>query len=165
MKNLLTGSPFFKKRGLKKKLTGTLLMLALLLTTQSQFARADEEAGEDYYDPELDADDLAERVAEMPDSSANQVDPIKKKKLLDKYGKKPFVVSVDSIEPEGGPTSGNTRVLVRGGPFQDLAILFPKPKCKFGKKNLIVDATYVLCQASPLGTEDLEGKHSDKVRI
>ena len=51
MKNLLTGSPFFKKRGLKKKLTGTLLMLALLLTTQSQFARADEEAGEDYYDP------------------------------------------------------------------------------------------------------------------
>jgi hypothetical protein len=152
MKNLLTGSPIFKKRGLKKKLTGTLLVLALLMTTQSQFARADEEAGEDYYDPELDAEDLADRVAEMPDSSANQVDPILKKKLLDKYAKKPFVVSIDSIEPEGGPTSGNTRVLVRGGPFQDLAVLFPKPKCKFGKKTLIVDATYVKCQASPLGT-------------
>jgi hypothetical protein len=53
----------------------------------------------------------------MPGSSASQVDPVKKKKLLDKYGKKPFVVSVDSIEPEGGPTTGNTRVLVRGGPF------------------------------------------------
>jgi len=117
MKNLLTGSPFLHKRGLKKKLAGSLLLLALLMTSQSQFARADEEAGDDYYDPELDGDDLADRVADMPDSSANQVDPVKKKKLLDKYGKKPFVVSVDSIEPEGGPTTGNTRVLVRGGPF------------------------------------------------
>jgi hypothetical protein len=55
----------------------------------------------------------------MPDTLQNMIDPIKKKKLLDKYGKKPFTVSVDSIEPEGGPTTGNTRVLVRGGPFQD----------------------------------------------
>lgn len=85
--------------------------------SRSHLARAEEEAGDDYFDPDLDADDLAQRVSEMPESPANQVDPIKKKKLLDKYGKKPFVVSVDSIEPEGGPTTGNTRVLVRGGPF------------------------------------------------
>ena len=114
MKSFLIGRPSW---GLKKKLTGSLFCLALLTLSQSHFARADEESGEDYYDPDLDADDLAERVAQMPDSSANQVDPVKKKKLLDKYGKKPFVVSVDSIEPEGGPTTGNTRVLVRGGPF------------------------------------------------
>lgn len=85
--------------------------------SQSHLVRAEDEAVDDNFDPDLDADDLAQRVSEMPDSTANQVDPIKKKKLLDKYGKKPFVVSVDSIEPEGGPTTGNTRVLVRGGPF------------------------------------------------
>lgn len=35
----------------------------------SSVVRADEEPGEDYYDPELDADDLAERLADMPDSA------------------------------------------------------------------------------------------------
>lgn len=45
------------------------------------------------------------------------VDPALKKRLIERYGKKPFTVSVDSIEPEGGPTTGQTRVLVRGGPF------------------------------------------------
>ena len=64
---------------------------------------------------------------------------------MDKYGGRPFSVSVDSIEPEGGPITGNTRVLVRGGPFNDLQVLFPHPKCKFGKYDLVVDATYVLC--------------------
>lgn len=87
------------------------------MMSQSLFARADEEDGDDYYDTDIDADNLAQIISEMPDSSGNQADPIKKKKLIDKYGKKPFVVSVDSIEPEGGPTTGNTRVLVRGGPF------------------------------------------------
>lgn len=28
-------------------------------------------------------------------------------------------VWIDSIEPEGGPTTGMTRVTVRGGPFGD----------------------------------------------
>jgi hypothetical protein len=149
--------------GLKKKLGYTALLLSLLLMSQSQVARAQED--EDYYDPELDSDDLAARLSEMPDSSQSMIDPVKKKSIIDKYGKKPFTVAVDSIEPEGGPTTGNTRVLVRGGPFQDLQALFPKPKCKFGKQSLIVDATYVLCQTSPLGTEDFEGRHSDKVRI
>lgn len=70
--NLLTDNPFSQKRGgIKKKLTGALLLLALLMTSSKHFARADEEAGEDYYDPDLDADDLASRVAEMPDSAAN----------------------------------------------------------------------------------------------
>lgn len=52
--------------------------------------RADKEAGEDYYDPELDTDDLAHRLVEMPDSSQNAVDPALRKKLLEKYGKRPF---------------------------------------------------------------------------
>jgi hypothetical protein len=92
------------------------ICLALITTVESfPKTRADEEAGEDY--PELGADDLAERLAEMPDVASNVVDPALKKRLIEKYGKRPFTVSVDSIEPEGGPTSGGTRVLVRGGPF------------------------------------------------
>lgn len=75
------------------------------------------------------------------------------------------MVSVDSIEPEGGPTTGDTRVLVRGGPFKDLEILFPKPKCKFGRHDLVVDATYVLCTNSPTPIEHLEPRHRQKVKI
>lgn len=80
-----------------------------------------------------------------------------------RYGGPGFKVSVDSIEPEGGPTTGNTRVLVRGGPFKDLQILYPKPKCKFGRYDMIVDATYVLCTTSPTLTEEREAHHKDKV--
>lgn len=80
-----------------------------------------------------------------------------------RYGGPGFKVSVDSIEPEGGPTTGNTRVLVRGGPFKDLQILYPKPKCKFGRYDMIVDATYVLCTTNPTATEEREAHHKDKV--
>jgi hypothetical protein len=95
---------------------------------------------DDYYDPGYDADDLADVVASMPGVESNKVDPVLKKQLLDKYGRTPFLVNVDSIEPEGGPTTGNTRVIVRGGPFKDMNVLFPKPKCKFGSNNKVVDA-------------------------
>lgn len=90
-------------------------------------------------------------------------DEIKKQEIYQKYGGPGFKVSVDSIEPEGGPTSGNTRILVRGGPFKDLQILYPKPKCKFGKYDMIVDATYVLCTTSPTAIEEHEARHRDKV--
>lgn len=115
------------------------------------------------YDPGID--DLSEVLASMPDVDANFFDPEKKKALIEKYGKRPFTVAVDSIEPEGGPTIGNTRVLVRGGPLTDLEILFPHPKCKFGKYDNVVDATYVLCTVSPTAIEDNEPRHKSKVRI
>lgn len=70
---------------------------------------------------------------------------------------------MDSIEPEAGPTTGQTRVLVRGGPFKDLAQLFPKPKCKFGRNDLVVEATYVMCMTSPTAIEEHEGRHINKV--
>lgn len=62
-------------------------------------------------------------------------------------------VEVASIEPEAGPISGNTRVLVRGGPFKDMNIIYPRPKCKFGKHSLVVDATYVTCTTEPTPIE------------
>lgn len=101
----------------------------------------------------------------MPDVSDNMVDQEKRKALIAKYGHKDFQVRIDSIEPEGGPTTGNTRVLVRGGPFFEMNIIFPKPKCKFGKHDMVVDATYVLCTASPTAIEDLEPRHRNKVRL
>jgi len=95
--------------------------------------------------------------------SLNSVDPATRDRLVRQYGNAPFAVTVDSIEPEGGPTTGQTRVLVRGGPFKDLGALFPHPKCKFGRNDLVVDATYVLCTSSPTAVEELEGRHSNKV--
>ena len=89
----------------------------------------------------------------MPDASNNYGDPGKKEELLAIWGDKEFTLSVDSIEPEGGPTYGNTRVLVRGGPFADLQLLFPHPKCKFGSHANVVEATYVLCTTSPTPVE------------
>lgn len=70
-----------------------------------------------------------------------------------KYGDGKVSVSVTSIEPEGGPISGNTRVLVRGGPFKDLSMVYPHPKCKFGKHSLVVEATYVFCTTEPTPIE------------
>ena len=72
-------------------------------------------------------------------------------------------LQIDSIEPEGGPITGETRVLVRGGPFEDMTLIYPRPKCKFGANDRIVDATYVKCHERPLKTEDAEGKSKDKV--
>ena len=74
-------------------------------------------------------------------------------------------LQIDSIEPEGGPMTGETRVLVRGGPFEDMSLLYPRPKCKFGANDRIVSATYVKCHERPLKTEDWEGKSKDKVSI
>ena len=81
------------------------------------------------------------------------------KRLQDQYGNGKVTVRADSIEPEGGPTTGNTRVLVRGGPFKDMAYVYTKPKCKFGKNDMVVDATYVLCTTSPTAIEEKEARH------
>ena len=41
----------------------------------------------------------------------------KRQALEEKYRDKPLEVQIDSIDPAGGPITGNTRVTVRGGPF------------------------------------------------
>ena len=74
-------------------------------------------------------------------------------------------LTIDSIEPEGGPITGETRVLVRGGPFEDMTLLYPRPKCKFGANDRVVEATYVKSHEKPLKMEDNEGKSKDKVSL
>jgi hypothetical protein len=108
--------------------------------------------------------DLQANMNEIDSSSTSRnIDPIKRQQLLEKYGNKPFTVHLDSIEPEAGPITGGTRVLVRGGPFKEVDALFPRPKCKFGRNNLIVDATYVSCSLSPTPVNLREGRHAEKV--
>jgi len=41
----------------------------------------------------------------------------KRNELALKYEGDNIGLAIDSIEPEGGPITGETRVLVRGGPF------------------------------------------------
>jgi hypothetical protein len=72
-------------------------------------------------------------------------------------------LEIDSIEPNAGPMTGDTRVLVRGGPFDEMDLIYPRPKCKFGANDRVVEATYVKCTQKPLGMNELEGKNKAKV--
>lgn len=57
-------------------------------------------------------------------------------------------IYITSIVPPAGPTTGNTRVLVRGkglDPNPD----YPNPVCKFGLVSNVVKATYVRCSENP----------------
>lgn len=54
-------------------------------------------------------------------------------------------------------------MLVRGGPFNNLQYVYTKPKCKFGRHDKVVDATYVLCTVSPTPIESTEARHAGKV--
>ena len=81
------------------------------------------------------------------------------------YGEGKVEIKLSSIEPEGGPTDGDTRVLVRGGPFHNMLPVYPNPKCRFGSNSRIVDATYVMCTQSPISVKGVEPHFKDKVRI
>ena len=58
--------------------------------------------------------------------------------------------------------TGGTRVIIRGGPFANMSLLYPEPKCKFGSKAKIVLATYVTCTTKILDVSDLEGKKANR---
>jgi len=55
--------------------------------------------------------------------------------------------------------------MVRGGPFKDMELIYPKPKCKFGKRDMVVSATYVSCTESPLDVLAIEGKHKNRQAV
>ena len=76
---------------------------------------------------------------------------------------KEFPLEIDSIEPTGGPTTGDTRVLVRGGPFEEMDLIYPNPMCKFGANDRVVKATYVKCSKRPISMVELEGRNKMKV--
>ena len=76
--------------------------------------------------------------------------------MQEKYGDGKVRIYISSIEPEAGPTDGDTRVLVRGGPFANMVSVYPHPKCRFGNNSMVVDADYVKCNESPIPAKDFE---------
>lgn len=66
------------------------------------------------------------------------------------------------IEPNAGPLSGNTRVLVRASELAGLQTRYPNPKCKFGRNDRIVAGTYVKCTPEPRKIWEMEPPTSAK---
>lgn len=64
---------------------------------------------------------------------------------------------ITDIYPRHGPTTGNTLVIVRGGPFAKYVNEHPEPKCKFG--DAITSGTYVPCPPTHRFIYGFEGKH------
>lgn len=128
------------------------LILGLLVANLgTQLARAEENddkySVENYQREEMN---VTEKDLTSYDEDRNiGVDHEKENELAAKYGKGKVMIEVASIEPEGGPTTGDTRVLVRGGPFNDMRLIYHWPKCRFGRKDMVVDATYVPCATAP----------------
>ena len=59
-------------------------------------------------------------------------------------------ISIMGIEPNGGLTSGETRVLVRLNNFkQELISTYPHPSCRFGSAKYTVAGTYTKCTPKP----------------
>lgn len=65
--------------------------------------------------------------------------------LKARYKRGEYQLTIESIQPHGGPTSGQTRVLVRMDNLAPFVDTYPKPRCKFGSNSHIVDALYVKC--------------------
>lgn len=97
-----------------------------------------------------------EEYAKLPLTDRDQIK--RRSELLEMYkpggSLYPLTTHIESIEPHGGPTTGTTRVTVRGGPFKDMWLIHPKPMCKFGRSDMVVTATYVTCSPKPAGIND-----------
>jgi hypothetical protein len=71
-------------------------------------------------------------------------------------------IRLHGIEPAQGPITGETRVLVRGGPFTHWERDYPNPKCKFGADAYIVPATYVSCAQNITSVFTREARSKDR---
>lgn len=69
----------------------------------------------------------------------------------------PTDVVIQGIEPNSGPVSGETRVIVRLKDFdKNLIESYPRPKCRFGTQKDTVNATYVSCSPKPRAVSEKE---------
>ena len=71
------------------------------------------------------------------------------------------MITITNITPNTGPTSGSTRVLVRGLGLEPRDE-YPNPVCKFGVIENIVKATYVTCTPKPRAPGEAEPSTPDK---
>ena len=71
-------------------------------------------------------------------------------------------VELHGIEPNAGPLSGGTRVLVRGTDFTNMDTLYPNPKWRFGRDDKIVSGSYIKCTPEPKKIWEMEPPTSAK---
>ena len=75
-------------------------------------------------------------------------------------------ISIMGIEPNGGLTSGETRVLVRLMNFkQDLITTYPHPMCRFGSAQHTVTGTYTKCTPKPRKPGERQPSAMEKTEI
>ena len=73
---------------------------------------------------------------------------------------------IEGIEPNSGPTSGETRVLVRMHNFnEELIPEYPHPNCRFGSVKFTVNATYVRCAPEPRKVGEREPTQEERTEI
>ena len=73
---------------------------------------------------------------------------------------------MEGIEPNSGPTTGETRVLVRLRNFdQELIPDYPHPNCRFGSVKYTVNATYVRCAPQPRKVGEREPTQEERTEI
>ena len=72
-------------------------------------------------------------------------------------------IRIDNISPAHGPTTGDTKVIVRGGPFAQYQQEHPEPKCKFGDQA--VAGAYVPCPARQPKVYEREGSHTQRTSL
>lgn len=74
-------------------------------------------------------------------------------------------MTITSISPAHGPTTGDTRVTVRGGPFAGYQSIYPDPKCRFGNDDMVVAASYVRCPDAARRIYESEADSSERNSI
>ena len=75
-------------------------------------------------------------------------------------------ISIQGIEPNGGLTSGETRVLVRLKNFNsDLIATYPHPSCRFGSSQYTVAGTYAKCTPKPRKPGERQPSTLEKTEI
>lgn len=84
---------------------------------------------------------------------------VKEEEFLKSHNNNSLFV-LTSIMPAHGPSTGDTRVLVRGGPFAKWQQEHPEPTCKFGDAK--VSATYVPCSVEHHKATEYEMGHKDR---
>ena len=75
-------------------------------------------------------------------------------------------ISIQGIEPNGGLTTGETRVLVRLKNFNsDLISTYPHPSCRFGSVQYTVPGTYAKCTPKPRKPGERQPSTIEKTEI
>ena len=75
-------------------------------------------------------------------------------------------ISIMGIEPNGGLTSGETRVLVRLNNFkQEFISTYPHPSCRFGSAKYTVAGTYTKCTPKPRKPGERQPSTLEKTEI